>query len=36
MNPDRSRVELYDIPNDASELNNVADRHPEVVEKLSA
>lgn len=35
MNPDRSRVELYDIPHDPSELNNVADRHPDVVRKLS-
>ena len=35
MNPDRSRVELYDIPHDSSELNNVADRHPDVVGKLS-
>lgn len=36
MNPDRSRVELYDIPNDPSELNNLADRHPEAVRELSA
>ncbi|MFC1552751.1 sulfatase [Candidatus Latescibacterota bacterium] len=35
MNPDRSRVELYDIPNDPSELNNLADRKPEIVKKLS-
>ena len=35
MNPDRSRVELYDIPNDPSELNNLADRHPEIVGRLS-
>lgn len=35
MNPDRSRVELYDIPRDPSELNNLADRKPEVVERLS-
>ena len=35
MNPDRSRVELYDIPADPSELNNVADEHPEVVRRLS-
>lgn len=36
MNPDRSRVELYDIPRDPTELNNIADRHPDVVERLSA
>ncbi|MBA4065626.1 MAG: N-acetylgalactosamine 6-sulfate sulfatase (GALNS) [Isosphaera sp.] len=35
LNPDRSRVELYDIPADSGELRNVADRHPEVVEKLA-
>lgn len=35
MNPDRSRVELYDIPHDPTELDNVADQHPEVVERLS-
>lgn len=35
MNPDRSRVELYDIPRDPSELNNLADRSSEVVERLS-
>jgi len=36
MNPDRSRVELYDIPGDPTELDNVADRHPDIVERLSA
>ena len=36
LNPDRSRVELYDIPNDPSEMNNLAGRRPEVVEKLAA
>jgi arylsulfatase A-like enzyme len=35
MNPDRSRVELYDIPTDPSELNNLADRKPDVVRRLS-
>jgi N-acetylgalactosamine-6-sulfatase len=35
MNPDRSRVELYDIPNDPTELDNVADRHDAVVQELS-
>jgi N-acetylgalactosamine-6-sulfatase len=36
MNPDRSRVELYDIPADPSEINNRADREPGVVRDLSA
>ena len=35
MNPDRSRVELYDIPNDPTELDNVAIQHADVVERLS-
>ncbi len=35
MNPNRSRVELYDIVNDTTELNNVTDRHPDIVKKLS-
>ncbi len=35
MNPDRSRVELYDIPGDPTELDNVADQHPEAVKRLS-
>jgi N-acetylgalactosamine-6-sulfatase len=35
MNPDRTRVELYDIPRDPTELDNVADRHSEIVRKLS-
>lgn len=36
MNPDRSRVELYDLAKDLTQLNNVAEHHPEVVEKLAA
>jgi N-acetylgalactosamine-6-sulfatase len=35
MNPDRGRIELFDIPRDPSELNNLADRRPEVVRELS-
>jgi N-acetylgalactosamine-6-sulfatase len=35
MNPDRSRVELYDIVNDPTEVDNLAKEYPEVVEKLS-
>ncbi len=35
LNPDRSRVELYDIPGDPTQLNNVAEKHPEVVERLA-
>ena len=35
MNPDRSRVELYDIPNDPTEVNNRADLYPEVVKRMS-
>ena len=36
MNPDRSRIELYDIPGDPTELDNLADRHRDIVERLSA
>jgi len=36
LNPDRSRVELYDIPHDPMELNNLAERRPEVVKTLAA
>ena len=35
MNPDRSRIELYDLPRDLTQLNNIADKHPEVIERLS-
>ncbi|MHC4701921.1 MAG: sulfatase family protein [Planctomycetota bacterium] len=35
MNPDRSRIELYDIPNDPTELENAAERNPDIVRKLS-
>ena len=35
MNPDRSRIELYDIPSDPTELDNLAGQNPQVVERLS-
>lgn len=35
FNPDGSRTELYDIPNDVMELNNMAEKHPDVVQRLS-
>ena len=35
LNPDRSRVELYDIPSDPSELTNLADHNPDVVNRLA-
>ena len=35
MNPDRSRVELFDIPADPTELLNVAKDHPDVVQRMS-
>lgn len=34
INPDRSRVELYDIPADPMELNNAAEQYPDVVDSL--
>lgn len=35
LNPDRSRVELYDIPNDPMELNNQAAVQPERVKRMA-
>jgi len=35
LNPDRSRVELYDIPRDPTELNNLAERYPARVSALA-
>lgn len=35
MNPDRSRVELYDVPQDPSEMNNLSGQRPQVVARLS-
>ncbi len=36
LNPDRSRVELYDIPADPREMNNVAAENQEIVSRLAA
>jgi N-acetylgalactosamine-6-sulfatase len=36
VNHDGSRVELYDIPRDVAERQNVADAHPEIVKDLTA
>jgi hypothetical protein len=36
MNPDRSRVELYNLSKDRMELNNLANRQSDVVKRLSA
>jgi N-acetylgalactosamine-6-sulfatase len=36
LNPDRSRIELYEIKKDLTQLNNVAVAHREIVERLSA
>ncbi len=35
VNPDRSRMELYDIPRDPAQLNNLADKRPDIVARLS-
>lgn len=35
MNPDKSRVELYNVGKDPMEVDNQADRHPDVVDRLS-
>ena len=35
LNPDRSRVELYDIPADPREMDNLAKNHPRLVEQLT-
>lgn len=36
LNPDRSRVELYAVRDDPTELNNLAREHPDVTERLAA
>jgi arylsulfatase A-like enzyme len=35
MNPDRSRVELYDIPRDPTEMSNLAEAQKAIVRRLS-
>jgi len=35
MNPDRSRIELYNIPADPGETLNVAAQNPDIVERLA-
>lgn len=35
MNPDRSRIELYNIPRDPTELNNLAGLRKDVVDRLA-
>mgnify|MGYP006282274071 CR=1 FL=1 len=35
MNPDRSRMELYNIPEDPREMHDLADDDPETVERLA-
>ena len=35
LDPDRSRIELYDVPADISEQNNIAAHHGDVVENLA-
>jgi N-acetylgalactosamine-6-sulfatase len=35
MNPDRSRVELYNIPKDPMEVDNLVVQYPEIVKRLS-
>jgi arylsulfatase A-like enzyme len=36
LNPDRSRIELYDIPKDPTQLTNIAEKYPDVVDRLAA
>ncbi len=35
INPDRSRAELYELPRDPMQVDNVAAQHPEIVARLS-
>lgn len=34
LNPDGSRIELYDVPRDPTQLSNMADKKPDVVSRL--
>lgn len=36
LNPDRSRVELYDVRRDPMQVDNVAEQHRDVVERMAA
>lgn len=35
LNPDRGRVELFDVPSDPMQLTNLAQKHPDVVTAMS-
>jgi hypothetical protein len=35
MNPDRSRVELYDLLRDPMQVDNLAGEHPDIVDRLA-
>ena len=35
LNPDRSRVELFDVPADPMQLTNLAKEHPNIVEEMA-
>lgn len=35
MNPDKSRIELYDLNRDPGEVDNIADNNPKISERLS-
>lgn len=36
LNPEGDRIELYDIPNDPMELNNMAESYPDIVTSMKA
>ena len=35
LNPDRSRIELFDVPADHMQLTNLADRYPGIVDEMA-
>ena len=35
LNPDRSRIELFDVPADHIQLTNLADRYPGIVDEMA-